>query len=171
MSLCVATRAEVRLTRKITFNGRALTRGQLLKLKALEQSYKARLPDGRYWYDNRSGLMGLWNGPATAALPAGLGFGGVIPANASGGNTQVFVNGRELHPLDVARLQPVYPGRYWLEANGDWGLEGGAKLGNLIETQSASYRFSAPEPCAYFGKDPRYPGDRCDKSGYCIHPC
>jgi hypothetical protein len=125
--------------RNITFNGRALTPEQQKRLEFVEQLYRTRLPDNRYWYDNRSGLIGVWNGPAAAVLPPGLGLGGPMPSNSSRGGTGVFVNGRELHPVDVARLSqlgPVYPGRFWLDANGDFGIENGPALGNLIALSS-----------------------------------
>lgn len=121
--------------RNITFNGRALSFEQQARVATLERIYSLRLPDGGYWYDNRSGAMGLWQGPTAAILPPGLELGGPMPANCSGGGTGVYVNGRELHPLDVAalmRLGPVYRRRYWLNANGDFGYEGGLPLGNLI---------------------------------------
>jgi hypothetical protein len=66
--------------------------------------------------------------PSTlAALPAGLEFGGPIP-----GGTGVFINGRELHPLDVAgrsQIVPVLRGRYWVDGNGNFGVEGGPPAG------------------------------------------
>jgi hypothetical protein len=50
--------------------------------------------------------------------------------------TGVFVNGRELHPLDVIGLQgligQVWPGRWWVDAQGNYGVEGGPTLGNLM---------------------------------------
>jgi hypothetical protein len=50
--------------------------------------------------------------------------------------TGVFINGRELHPLDVQGLQQligqVLPGRWWVDAQGNYGLEGGPPLGNLM---------------------------------------
>ena len=72
-------------------------------------------------------------------MPAGLALGGPMPANASGGGsgtlTNVWVNGRELHPYDVMQLQQlvgqVYQGRWWVDAQGNFGQEGGAALGNL----------------------------------------
>jgi hypothetical protein len=121
------------LARNITFNGRSLTPDQTKKLQLVEAYFGQRLPDGKYWYDNRSGAMGMWGGPAAALLPAGLGFGGPMPADASGGGTRMFVNGRELHPIDVAMLGGrVVPGRYWLDAYGNYGIEGGPILGNLL---------------------------------------
>ncbi len=74
-----------------------------------------------------------------AFLPPGLTLGGPVPADASGGGqgalTGVFINGRELHPLDVVGLQQligqVWPGRWWVDAQGNYGLENGPALGNL----------------------------------------
>jgi hypothetical protein len=119
----------------ITFNGRALAPEQFGIVMRLEQAFGVRLPNGAYWYDNRSGAMGVWNGPALAILPAGLALGGQMPADCSGGLTPVFVNGRSLHHVDVAalsRIVTVVPGRFWLDAQGNFGYEGGPALGNLI---------------------------------------
>jgi hypothetical protein len=122
--------------RRIRFNGRALTAVEMDRLQAVERYYRVRIPDNDYWYDNRSGAAGFWNGPALAAIPSGLGLGGPMPADCSGGGTGVFVNGRELHPLDVAALRsllgPVYRGRYWLNGDGSYGIERGPMLGNLF---------------------------------------
>src|SRR5438552_1180504 len=52
--------------RNITFNGRALTPKHQAQLEMLEQYYRVRLPEGRYWYDNRSGAFGMWGGPAAS---------------------------------------------------------------------------------------------------------
>jgi hypothetical protein len=126
-------------TRKIRFNKRLLGASELATLERLERGV-GRLDDGAYWYDPRTGASGRWGGPALAFLPAGLTLGGPLPADASGGGqgtlTAVFVNGRELHPLDVLGLQQligqVFPGRWWVDAQGNYGLEGGPPLGNLI---------------------------------------
>jgi hypothetical protein len=127
--------------RNLTFNGRTLTADQLARLEKLERPYQARIPDGKYWYDNRTGAAGFWGAPAVALLAAGLELGGPMPANCSGGGTGrftgVFINGRELHPLDVAFLSSispngqVLPGRFWVNANGDFGYEGGQLIYNL----------------------------------------
>jgi hypothetical protein len=77
------------------------------------------------------------------AVP-GLAIGGKLRADASGGGTGVFINGRELHPLDVAGLRAitgtVLPGRYWLDANGWGGYEGQPPFFNLwaLAAQSQS---------------------------------
>ena len=71
--------------------------------------------------------VGLEGGPTLGFIPAGLDVGGPLQADASGGGTGVFINGREIHPVDVAGLQqltPVVPGRYWVDARGLCGYEG-----------------------------------------------
>ena len=95
--------------RRITINGRRLTVDQEVRLERIELYYDVRIPDNDYWYDNRSGAAGFWHGPAVAALPAGLRLGGPMPADCSGGNTGVFVNGRQLHRQDVANLSYLGP--------------------------------------------------------------
>src|SRR5689334_19815558 len=121
LGVCVTAFGQV--SRPITFNGRNLNPDQLRTLEMAERLAMFRLPDGKYWYDNRSGLLGAWGGPAVASLPPGMGLGGPLPANASGGGTGMFVNGRELHRIDVANLGgPAVPGRFWLDANGNFGL-------------------------------------------------
>ena len=125
--------------RHIEINGRPLTSADAAKLERLEQQSGRRAPDGRYWYDDRTGATGTWGGPTIGFLPAGLGFGGPLPAGASGGGdgrlTAVFINGRELHPVDVqglrAMLGQVVPGRYWVDAMGNAGYEGGPAIMNL----------------------------------------
>jgi hypothetical protein len=105
----------------------------------LERLYRVRVADGRYWYDARSGAWGVWGGPALGVMHPGLALGAPLPASASGGGsggvTGVFVNGRELHPLDVMALRQitpvVLPGRYWVDASGTGGREGGPAYFNL----------------------------------------
>jgi len=111
--------------RSITINGHALTARQMAQVEAVERRYGVRIRDAAYWYDARSGATGFWNGPVVAAMPPGLDFG-PMPAGCSGGGTGVFVNGRELNPLEVQSLSglgPVYRVHYWLDANGDFGFE------------------------------------------------
>ena len=125
--------------RAVKFNGRSLTAPQLRTLEQLERSL-GKLEDGAYWYDARTGAAGRWGGPTLTFLPAGLDLGGPLPAEASGGGsgqlTAVFINGRELHPVDVAMMQQlvgqVWPGRWWVDGQGNFGLEGGPPMGNLV---------------------------------------
>ncbi|MEX0290560.1 MAG: hypothetical protein AB3N14_15760 [Flavobacteriaceae bacterium] len=105
-------------------------------LDELAQLYRIAIQDGKYWYDNYNGAWGIEGGPTLGfALPY-MNLGGKLQADASNGNTGVFVNGRELHAYDVAQLQQimtVLPGRYWLDSHGYGGYEGGPAIFNLIQ--------------------------------------
>ena len=129
--------------RQVIVNGAELDAKALAEL---DRVARTRVPDGDYWYDARCGACGARGGPTAAFLPANLKLGPSMRADASGGGTgmltSVFVNGRELHVADVqalSRLGPILPGRYWLDANGNWGVEGTElPLGNLVQAASAA---------------------------------
>ncbi|MBI1747893.1 MAG: hypothetical protein HYR55_15095 [Acidobacteria bacterium] len=113
------------------------------KLRGLEQRYQFRIPDGSYWYDKVSGAWGIQGGPTQGFTLPGLSIGGPLRADASNGHTGVFVNGRQLHRQDVLALQrlgPVLPGRYWLDAQGYGGYEGGPAIFNLLQLANATGR-------------------------------
>src|SRR5262249_58535003 len=106
------------------------------KIYALERNFQVRIPDGNYWYDRVSGAWGVEDGPTAGFILPNLDLGGPLRADASGGRTGVFVNGRELPILDVQALQritPVYKGRFWLNALGYGGYEGGPAFFNLLQ--------------------------------------
>jgi hypothetical protein len=117
----------------LVVNGIPLTADEI---NAVEQQYGVRLVNGRYWYDRECGAWGIENGPTCGFVMPGLRLGGALHPRASSGNTHVFVNGRELHALDVLGLQqfvPVQPGRYWVDALWNCGYEGGPPLFNLAQ--------------------------------------
>jgi hypothetical protein len=121
--------------RTVFINGRALDRQEMSRLEAVERRYGVRLPNGRFWYDNVSGAIGLWKGPVAGFALAGLNLGPKMPPDCSTGGTGVFVNGRELHPLDVMALRRfmlVLPGRWWVDAYGNGGAEGGPATFNIV---------------------------------------
>jgi hypothetical protein len=109
--------------------------------RALEARYGAPLQSGRYWYDAVSGLWGLEGGPSLGQIVPGLRLG-PLAADASvkarWPRTFVFVNGREIHPRELSYLQELYgsvgAGRYWLNARGIAGYEGGPPQFDLRAT-------------------------------------
>lgn len=106
-------------------------------LSRFEQRFHCHVPAGSYWYDRRCGAWGREGGPTLGFLPAGLNLGGRLRADASAGDTGVFVNGRQLHLQDKLGLEqmgvPVQRGHWWLRANGDFGRDGlPFVLGNLL---------------------------------------
>jgi len=103
---------------------------------AIERAYRVPVRNGRYWYDRVSGVWGFEGGPGLGQMQPGLMLGGAMRSDASRGNTGVFVNGRQLHMLDVLALRRctvVIPGRYWVNALGIGGYEGGPPMFNLAQ--------------------------------------
>lgn len=104
------------------------------QVNQLAQAYRLPIVPGEYWYDRKTGAWGVKCGPGVGLGVANLELGGTLRADASCGNTGVFVNGRELHQMDLMNLQvlagPVAPGRYWMDAELNAGREGGPALVN-----------------------------------------
>ena len=104
--------------------------------------YQIQLPAGRYWYDPASGLWGQEGGPFLGQINPNLALGGTLRADASGGTTGVFINGRELPIAEVEYLMLVFGGqiplgRYWLNYDGAGGSEGGPQTFSLAEEESS----------------------------------
>jgi hypothetical protein len=122
-------------------NGRPVSEQQIAALQErMGIPEAAPIPAGRYWYDRVSGLWGMEGGPTQGQILPDLQLGGPLRADASGGGTGIFFNGRELHPQEAAFLQRIFgytiPGRYWLDWQGNGGPEGGPVLFNLVAAAS-----------------------------------
>lgn len=119
----------------------------------MERTYRVQFVPGNYWYDKLTGAFGLKGGPCTGVGIAGLVIGGTLKANASGGGTTIFINGRALHPLDVAGLQTFMqplPGRYWMDAYGNFGYENyPAVVGNIYVLYKAKFAGSSKKSSYY----------------------
>jgi hypothetical protein len=127
-------------SRRVILNGAALTESDIA---SLERAYGVPVQPGRYWYDKTSGLWGQEGGALAGQIHPGLNMGGPLRTDASRGNTGVFINGRELPMQEVQFLQqlgPVLPGRYWMNAQGIGGAEGGPPLFNLGAAIAAQQR-------------------------------
>jgi hypothetical protein len=124
---------------KVAINGRALTARQV---RELEEQYGVRPEPGNYWYDARSGLYGIVGMPAAGFMLPGHDFG-ALAAHASGGQTNVFVNGRNLPQPEVMILSALWgtyiqPSHYWLDGAGNVGYEGiPIPVGNLYALAQA----------------------------------
>jgi len=105
-------------------------------VQALETQYRVPIQNGRYWYDAICGAWGVEDGPTAGFIYAGLKLPNPMPVDISRGGTGIFINGREIHPLDQMAFQKFYgytiPGRYWLDAHGNLGPEGGAAMYSSI---------------------------------------
>jgi hypothetical protein len=133
-------------------------------LEQLELQYQVRIPAGRYWYDPVCGAWGIEGGPASGITVPGATLGGPLRADASGGSdrgtlTGVFINGREIHPMDLqalCQLIPVGPGRYWVDAWGNAGYEGMPAVVNLWQlarSQGGGKGYHHAGPGGYTGSD------------------
>ena len=127
-------------TSAVFVNGQALPADTV---RTLERAYQVPIAPGRYWYDPFSGAWGVEGGPIAGQMMPGLKLGGPLRADASKGNTQVFINGRELTMVEVLGLQQacrtaVYRGRYWVNAQGIGGIEGGPPIFNLAACGQSS---------------------------------
>jgi len=105
-------------------------------LAALQRIYPVPIQPGRYWYDRASGAYGVEGGPVAGQMSPGLRLGGPLRADASRGTSRVFINGRQLTNgeksyIEQACRTPVAPGRYWVNAQGLGGFEGGPVTFNL----------------------------------------
>lgn len=107
----------------------------------LERRWSVKIQNGQYWYDGMSGAWGMEGGPTSGWIMPGLDLGGKLRADASAGQTGVFVNGRQLHRADVTALSQfvqVQQGRWWVDGQGNFGAESGPTLGNLWALARAS---------------------------------
>lgn len=104
-------------------------------IQKLQRKYHLQFRSGDFWYDRRCGAWGMTGGPVSGLVAAGIEGGGKLRRDASSGDTGVIVNGRELPGVEFQALQqlgPVQQGRFWLDSRGNYGREGGPRLGNLI---------------------------------------
>lgn len=108
----------------VVINGKQLTEAQL---QEFERRYGQKPAEGKYWYDSRSGFYGFAGGPTAGVMNAGHSYG-AVSANASNGNSGVFINGRQLQTGEALGLAALFgsapPGRYWMDSNGNIGVEG-----------------------------------------------
>ena len=118
------------------------------------------VPDGAYWYDRVSGLWGEEGGAALGQMPPEFDLGGTLALDASTGGTGIVINGRELHVTEAAFLQQrfgyVIPGRYWLNAMGVGGFEGGPAAFNLAaaaQQAQSSGAYTRRGPFGSMGSD------------------
>jgi hypothetical protein len=149
----------------VVVNGTAVDGRTLAQL----QTAYGRIAPGRYWYDPVSGLWGREHGPHAGQIMPGLRLSVPLRRDASGGGTGVVVNGWEIHPAELAQLQQLFgavmPGRYWLNANGIGGFEGGPPQFNL--GAAAAQRGGGP------GYNRSGPGGHLMSDGNCfgyMHP-
>jgi hypothetical protein len=119
---------------KIMINDITLSPQQIAEF---EKIYGQKPKPGHYWYDKACGLYGIEGQPAMGYMHPGHDYG-TLARNASKGNSRVLINNRELTQLEYIMLcqllgTPVFPGSYWLDAQGNAGMQGSPfPLVNLV---------------------------------------
>lgn len=120
-------------SREVYINRVKLSTDQIV---SIEEMYSTTIEDGRYWYDRYCGAWGVEDGPTAGFIMAGLDLPGPMPSDISKGGTGIFINGREIHPMDKQGLQQLfgvaYAGYYWLDAAGNLGVVNGPFIVNIV---------------------------------------
>ncbi|XP_023527412.1 uncharacterized protein LOC111790650 [Cucurbita pepo subsp. pepo] len=133
--------------------------GHLIPYRVVKKAEKlaGQVHPGNYWYDARAGFWGVMGGPCLGIIPPFIEeFDYPMPEKCAGGNTGVFVNGRELHLKDLDLLAgrglPTSRHRsYIIEISGrvldeDTGeeLEGLGKLAPTVEKVKHGFGMKVP---------------------------
>jgi len=143
------------------------------QVRALEWYYGFQLQGGTYWYDAVSGLWGHEGGPSEGQIAPGLALGGPLRSDASNGHTGVYFNNRQLHASEVQYLQRLFgaapPGRYWLDAYGTGGLEGGPPAFSLAARNNNTSSPADSNSFYYGGTIDRGYGGTYGSDGNCFY--
>lgn len=133
-------------SQSVIINDRELTMEQI---QEIYQIYGIKPKPGKYWYDSRSGAYGIKEGPVIGVMYPGHQYGN-LASNASLGNSGVFINNRQLQSTEAIQLANLFgyykpvPGRYWMNSNGDIGVEGYAyAIGNIYMAIAIAQRSQA----------------------------
>ena len=142
--------------RRLQVNGVVIEEERVRKLEAEQHIV---MPRGDFWYDKVSGAWGVAGGPTIGFTTPGVALGGPLKADASRGNTGVFINNRELPLSDVVGLQrlgvPVQRGRWWVDASGNFGVENSPfTVGNIFQfSQGKGGSYQRSTAGGYIGGD------------------
>ncbi|CAL4895115.1 unnamed protein product [Urochloa decumbens] len=139
---------------KVSINGHPISERTLRKA----EKKAGPVGPGSYWYDYRAGFWGVFGQECRGIIPPFIKeFNYPMPKDCAGGNTGVFVNGRELHQKDfdllVGRGLPRASGKsYSVEISGTvvddttgMKLRGLGRLAPTIEKMKRGFGMHIPE--------------------------
>ena len=128
-------------------------------LQAIESRGQVPIADGRYWYDVNTGAWGVEGGPTAGLINPGMPLPTSMPSDISGGGTGIYINGREIHPLDQQALYQLfgvtYQGNFWMDSQGYIGYVGGPAIANILQASQAA-RSSGGDGSVTHGYDSTY---------------
>lgn len=149
-------------SRLIIVNDKPLSEDELYTLQTCPNPPK-KLKPGHYWYDKVAGYWGKIGEKPSQIISPNNSIGGYISEKVSNGDTEIYINGREitkpeLTMLKWAGVQCEGKPHFWVDSDGSYREEGQKHpIGNIWSKKRAKIAcavFSLPVPPASSAVEP-----------------